>query len=65
MDLISVDATLLPAVREGMVATLIGRDGKEEISGWELAHKAHTIPYEIFCGISQRVPRVYFDDLAT
>jgi alanine racemase len=29
------------------------------ITAEELAEAAGTIPYEIFCGISKRVPRIY------
>jgi alanine racemase len=27
----------------------------------EIAHLCHTIPYEVVCWISPRVPRVYID----
>lgn len=61
MDLTAVDASHVTGVREGSVVTLIGQDGKESISAWDLAHWAETIPYEILCGISPRVNRVYYD----
>jgi len=57
MDLTTVDCTHVSGVREGTVATLIGND----ISAWDLAIWAQTIPYEILCGISKRVPRIYLD----
>lgn len=60
MDLIAVDVTGL-TVREGTEAVLIGKVGKEEILADELAEWADTISYEIFCGISSRVPRIYLD----
>jgi alanine racemase len=41
--------------------TLLGRDGVEAISVDDLAAWAGTINYEILCGISKRVPRVYKD----
>lgn len=61
MDLIAVDVTQVPNVREGQAVTLLGTQGKQELQAWELALWAETIPYEIFCRISSRVPRVYVD----
>lgn len=61
MDLTAVDVSHSKDSKEGNLVTLIGRDGKEEITAWEIAHWAQTIPYEIFCGISPRVPRIYAD----
>jgi alanine racemase len=59
MDMCMVDATALPEVAEGDVATLIGRDGAEEVSADELASLGDTISWEILAGISARVPRLY------
>jgi alanine racemase len=39
--------------------TLIGRDGADTITVDDLASWAGTINYEILCGISKRVPRIY------
>lgn len=61
MDMIAVDCTHISSVREGTEVTLIGQDGKDRISVWDLADWTETIPYEILCGISPRVPRVYLD----
>lgn len=61
MDLIAIDITMVPGVREGQAVTLIGTLGKHSLTGWDLARWAETIPYEIFCGISPRVPRIYLD----
>jgi len=58
MDQIMVDVTGLP-VRVGEPAVLVGAQQKEKITIGEMAKKAGTISYEIFCGISKRVPRVY------
>ncbi len=58
MDQCMVDVTHLPEARMGDTVTLIGRDGAEEVTAAELAEKAGTIPYEIVCGISKRVPRI-------
>lgn len=59
MDQILVDVTGLPGVDVGEEAVLIGRQGKEEVTAEEMAGWAKTIPYEILCGISKRVPRAY------
>jgi alanine racemase len=61
MDLISVDCSGLSNVREGSLVTLIGGEGKARVTAWDIAHWAKTIPYEILCGISLRVPRVYLE----
>ena len=61
MDLTAVDSTSIPDLTEGMSVILIGGYGKEKISAWDLACWADTIPYEILCGISPRVPRVYLE----
>jgi alanine racemase len=55
MDLLTVDVTDLPDARFGDEATLLGGD----ITVEELAKRTGTIPYEVFCRISKRVPRVY------
>lgn len=47
---------------EGSAVTLWGRDGGEEVTPWDWAEMAGTIPYEITCGISPRVPRIYEQD---
>jgi alanine racemase len=58
MDQIMVDIGS-EAVQPGDEAVLIGTQGRETISAWDLAGKLGTIPYEICCAISSRVPRVY------
>jgi alanine racemase len=61
MDQIMIDVTKLVhdglSIKVGESVILIGRQEKEEISAREWAAWANTIPYEIFCGISSRVPR--------
>lgn len=60
MDWIMVDVTDVPGVAVGDEVTLLGCDHEgNRISGEEVAGKAGTISYEIFCGISKRVPRIY------
>ena len=55
MDMCMLDVTDVPDVRVGDVATIFGRD----ITASEQAQRAGTIPYELLCAMSQRVPRVY------
>jgi len=60
MDWIMLDVTEVAGVAVGDEVTLLGPDPVGGcISAEELAEAAGTIPYEIFCGISKRVPRVY------
>ena len=59
MEQTRVDVGSLPSVKRWDEVTLIGRDGKTELTASALAAWAGTIPYEIFCSIHQRIPRVY------
>lgn len=60
MDWIMLDVTAVEGVAVGDEVILIGSDSAGNcIHAEELATAAGTIPYEIFCGISKRVPRVY------
>ena len=59
MDLCMVDVTDVPDwVEAGDEAMLLGAQGDARIGVEELAAWAETIPYEILCGFSERVPRV-------
>ena len=51
MDMITVDVTELPAVAMGDPVVLWG----DELPVEEIARLAGTIPYELVCGVSQRV----------
>ena len=62
MDQCMIDVTAVPQAQVGDVVTLIGRDGDEEIRVDALADLLDTIHYEIVCGISKRVTRVYKKD---
>lgn len=46
----------------GTVVTLIGKNKDKEVTVNEIAEKLKTINYEVLCGISVRVPRVYYKD---
>ncbi len=59
MDQLVLDVSHVDSVKEGDIVTLIGRDGVDEITADELASLYGTIGYEVVCGISKRVPRIY------
>jgi alanine racemase len=59
MEWIFVDVTDLPDVGPGEEVVLMGGHGSETITADEIAEQAGTIPYEILCGISRRIPRLY------
>jgi alanine racemase len=61
MDLTIVDVTDIPDVEIGNDAVLIGAQGEAEITAYDHADLAGTIPYEILCNINVRVPRVMVD----
>ena len=61
MNLTAVDVTGVPGVQVGDEATIIGSTPSCSISAWEHANLASTIPYEILCNISGRVPRKYVE----
>ncbi|BDV41737.1 alanine racemase [Geotalea uraniireducens] len=62
MDWFMADVTGIADVAVGDEVTLLGCDRQGNcIHAEELAIWAGTIPYEIFCGISKRVPRVYLN----
>jgi alanine racemase len=59
MDLTMADVTDLPETREGDEVVLFGESVGRILRVDELAETIGTIPYEILCGVSRRVPRVY------
>ena len=59
MDLTLLDVTNIEGVEVGNVVTLLGTDGERSIAAEDLAKIAGTISYEVTCGISNRVPRVF------
>ena len=69
MDLTMVDVGRIPGVAVGDEVILIGSSGASSsgagsstaktVDAVELAQLCESVPYEILCGISQRVPRVY------
>jgi alanine racemase len=59
MDLTLIDVTDVAGVSRDDRVMLLGSDGERSISAEDLGELAGTISYEITCGISNRVPRVY------
>jgi alanine racemase len=58
MDRIMFDVGDLD-VRAGDRVVLLGESGGKRIDAWDWSRALETIPYEITCAISKRVPRVY------
>ena len=58
MDWTMVDVTEIEGVKTGDEVVLLGGD----VTPWELAELAGTIPYEIVCSIGARSRRVYFQE---
>jgi len=59
MDQILVDCGPGSDVAAGDTAVLLGRQGDDAITAWEWAGRVDTIAYEVVCGVTSRVPRVY------
>jgi len=61
MDQTMLEVTKIPGVKVGDIVTILGKDSHEQISATEMAEWIGTISYEVVCGISGRVPRIYLD----
>ena len=59
MDLTLVDVTGIPGVAVGDEVILLGASESLSVDAQEHAELANTVPYEILCAISKRVPRRY------
>ena len=59
MDQTMIDVGPQPTVAVGDEVVLIGRSGNEQITVSEIAELMGTIPYEVTCLITGRVPRTY------
>jgi alanine racemase len=57
MDQTIVDVTDLGDIKIGDEVVILGRQGGESITAWEMADLIGTIPYEVLCNIAARVPR--------
>jgi alanine racemase len=59
MDLTLIDVTNVPGVEVNDEVTLLGSDAGLNIAAEDLARIVGTVSYEVTCGVSERVPRVY------
>ncbi len=59
MDQLMIDLDQDDDVTIGEPVVLIGPQGDDEITAAEIAERLDTIPYEVVCAISPRVPRRY------
>ena len=59
MDLTTSDVSHIPGVEVGDEVVLIGESRGKSIDAREHARLCDTIPYEILCSLSERVPRMY------
>jgi alanine racemase len=59
MEWVLADVTGVADVGPGEEVVIMGTSGVERITADEIADQAGTIPYEILCGVSRRVPRLY------
>ena len=59
MDQMMVDVSAVPDVQADDEAILWG--GAVSDSAEDIARKTDTISYEVLCGVSRRVPRVYLE----
>lgn len=60
MDQCMINVSHIPNVQIGDEVVIIGTQGDEHIPVEEVANRIPTIAHEIFCGLSKRIPRVYF-----
>jgi alanine racemase len=59
MDLTLIDVTNVPGVALDDEVVLIGASGALAVSAEDIARTAGTLSYEVTCGVSGRVPRIY------
>ncbi|MFN3531052.1 MAG: alanine racemase [Candidatus Brocadia sp.] len=61
MDQCFVDVTDIKDISVGDEVVIYGSQGQETISIESVAKQLNTIPYEVTCAISNRVPRIYIN----
>ena len=59
MDMCMIDVTDVPETEVEDPVTLISSEATEGITAEDMAQRLGTISYEVLCGISKRVPRLY------
>ncbi|MBK8946774.1 MAG: alanine racemase [Ignavibacteriae bacterium] len=60
MDRISINLNKNNKLNDEVI--ILGKNNKLEINAWDWAKILNTIPYEITCAISKRIPRVYINE---
>ena len=55
MDQLAVDVTDIPNVKVGIAATLIGKDGRDEIAAPAVAENSESITNELLCRMGRRL----------
>ena len=63
MDMLMLDVTDVTDVCLTDEVVLLGPQGADAITAEELAEYAETIPYEILLGFTDRVRRVFVDEI--
>ncbi len=58
MDQTMVDVSGIPGVAIGDEVVLLGSQGARSIDAWDVADLTGSIPWEVLCAISARVPRL-------
>ena len=59
MDMTMIDVTDCPDGRSGERVVVMGASGNTCWDAADIARECNTIPYEVLCGFTQRLPRVY------
>jgi len=59
MDMISVDVTGIKNVKVGSIATIIGKDGKDELKAEDIANSMNASTYEFLTRINPLIKRIY------
>ncbi len=58
MDQLMLDVSAIEDLQVGEIVTLIGKEGKDEITADDWAKELGTISWEILCGFKHRLPRI-------
>jgi alanine racemase len=61
MDMIVIDLTDIDGARVGDVVTVVGRDGKEQITVYEIARRAGVSHYELLTRLNPLIQKFYPD----
>jgi alanine racemase len=59
MDMIVVDLSGIRGARVGDIVTVIGRDGKEEVTVYEVARRAGVSHYELLTRLNPLIQKFY------